>query len=197
MSGQKIGYVRVSSADQNTARQLDGMTFDRVFEDKASGKDRNRPQLEAALAHLREGDSFTIHSMDRLARNLSDLLAIVKELTSRGVTVHFVKEQLTFTGDDEPMAKLLLSVMGACAEFERAMIKQRQAEGIAVAKLAGKYKGRPRAVSPVQVIEARRRKATGESMSDLAEEMGCSRQTLYSAIAALEQAEKQEAASAL
>src|SRR5689334_15879479 len=118
-TGQRIGYTRVSTVDQNNARQLEGIPLDKVFADKASGKDVKRPQLEAALAYIRAGDTLVVHSMDRLARNLDDLRRVVLDLTKRGVAVEFVKEHLTFTGEDSPMANLLLSVMGAFAQFER------------------------------------------------------------------------------
>ena len=153
----RVGYRRVSSVDQNLGRQLEGITIDKMFEDKLSGKDRSRPQLEAALHFSREGDVLVVHSMDRLARNLGDLLAIVKELTGKGIAVEFVKENLTFTGNDTPAATLILSVMGACAQFERAMILARQREGIALAKAQGKYRGRKRALSPAQAKELRLR----------------------------------------
>lgn len=149
MVGQRVGYTRVSSADHNTARQLDGVTLDRTFSDHASGKDTNRPQLQAALAFIREGDTLVCHSMDRLARNLDDLRRIVTELTKRGVSVEFVKEHLTFTGTDSPMANLPLSVMGAFAQFERELIKERQREGIAVTKAKGTvYCGRVPSLTP-------------------------------------------------
>ncbi len=121
MTGQRIGYRRVSAIDQNTARQLDGVAIDKAFEDKASGKNTARPQLQAALEFCREGDTLVVHSMDRLARNLTDLRLLVKDLTNRGVAVQFVKESLTFTGEDSPMANLLLSMLGAVAEFERCL----------------------------------------------------------------------------
>src|ERR1019366_5435347 len=98
--GKRCGYVRVSSIDQNTVRQLDGVQLDKVFTDKASGKDTNRPQLKAALEYLRDGDRLVVHSLDRLARNLVDLKNIVSGLTTRDVTVEFVKEHLTFTCED-------------------------------------------------------------------------------------------------
>ena len=107
---KRVGYIRVSTLDQNTERQLDGQDLDKVFTDKASGKDTKRPQLQAALDYLREGDSLVVHSMDRLARNLDDLRRIVLGLTSKGVLVEFVKERLTFTGEDSAMSQLLLSV---------------------------------------------------------------------------------------
>ena len=139
MNGQRIGYVRVSSLDQNPDRQLEQIPVDRIFTDKASGKDVARPQLDALLRFAREGDTVVVHSMDRLARNLDDLRQIVRSLTARGIRVEFVKEGLTFTGEDAPMATLLLSVMGAFAQFERALIRERQREGIALAKQRGAY----------------------------------------------------------
>lgn len=96
-----------------------------IFTDKASGKDTQRPQLDALLAFVRKGDTVVVHSMDRLARNLDDLRRLVQLLTKRGVRIGFVKESLSFTGDDSPMANLLLSVMSAFAEFERALIRER------------------------------------------------------------------------
>jgi DNA invertase Pin-like site-specific DNA recombinase len=146
MAGQRIGYIRVSSLDQQVDRQLDGMELDQTFTDKASGKDAKRPQLEQLLRFARTGDTVLVHSMDRLARNLDDLRRIVHTLTGKGVRIEFVKEQLTFTGEDSPMASLLLSVMGAFAEFERALTHERQREGIALAKQRGAYKGRKKAL---------------------------------------------------
>ena len=138
---KRIGYIRVSSLDQNAERQLDGVDLDKRFTDKASGRDTKRPQLQNALEYLREGDVLVVHSMDRLARNLDDLRKIVLGLTGRGVSVEFEKEQLTFTGEDSAMSNLLLSVMGAFAEFERSLIKERQREGIALAKRKGSTRG--------------------------------------------------------
>ena len=132
MIGQRVGYVRVSSFDQNPERQLEDVEFDSVFSDKVSGKDAKRPQLEALMTFVRAGDTVVVHSMDRLARNLDDLRQIVQTLTRRGIRIEFVKEHLAFTGEDSPMANLMLSVMGACAEFERALIRERQREGITI-----------------------------------------------------------------
>src|SRR5690348_14060864 len=179
MAGQRIGYIRVSTLDQQTERQLDGIALDQVFTDKASGKDTNRPQLEQLLRFARAGDSVIVHSMDRLARNLDDLRRIVHTLTGKGVRIAFVKEQLTFTGEDTPLANLLLSVMGAFAEFERALIKERQREGIALAKVKGAYKGRRKALSAAAVAQLRARLAAGISKAKVAREFGISRQTLY------------------
>jgi len=142
ITGQKVAYQRVSSLDQRVDRQLDGITVARTFTDTVSGKDTDRPQLEAMLGFVRGGDTVMVHSMDRLARNLEDLRRIVRELTAKGVRVQFLTEQLTFTGEDTAMATLLMSVMGAFAEFERALIRERQREGIELAKKPGAYHGR-------------------------------------------------------
>lgn len=179
MHGQRIGYVRVSSFDQNPERQLEHVQVDKVFTDKASGKDTQRPELERLLAFVREGDTVVVHSMDRLARNLDDLRRLVQKLTQHGVRIEFVKEGLTFTGEDSPMANLMLSVMGAFAEFERALIHERQREGIALAKKRGAYRGRKKSLTPEQVTELRRRAAAGEKKAQLARESGISRETLY------------------
>lgn len=179
-NGQQVAYIRVSSIGQNTARQLDGVAIDRTFEDKVSGKDTNRPALQECLAYLRDGDTLHVHSMDRLARNLDDLRRMVKELTGRGVIVKFHKEGLTFTGDDSPMATLLLSMLGAVAEFERSLIAERRQEGIAVAKAKGDvYKGRKPSLSDEKADELRKRVANGDNKAALAREFGISRATLY------------------
>ena len=179
MPGQRIGYVRVSSFDQNPERPLENLSLNKVFTDKASGKDTKRPELEALLAFAREGDIVVVHSMDRLARNLDDLRRLVQMLTKRGIRIEFVKEGLHFTGEDSPMANLLLSVMGAFAEFERALIRERQREGIALAKKRGAYRGRKKALSPEQVAALRQRAAAGDQKAALAREFGISRETLY------------------
>jgi DNA invertase Pin-like site-specific DNA recombinase len=177
--GQRVGYVRVSSFEQNPQRQLEGTALHRTFTDKASGKDTARPQLEALLAFVREGDTVLVHSMDRLARNLDDLRRLVQELTGRGVRVEFVTEGLVFTGEDSPLSRLLLSVMGAFAEFERSLLRERQREGIELARQRGAYRGRKRKLSEASVASLRARAASGESKSALARELGISRETLY------------------
>jgi DNA invertase Pin-like site-specific DNA recombinase len=177
--GQRIGYVRVSSYDQNPERQLEHLRADRVFTDKASGKDAERPQLQALLQYARDGDTIVVHSMDRLARNIDDLRRIVLEQARRGIKVEFVKENLSFTGEDSPMSNLMLSVLGAVAQFERDLIKERQREGIALAKQRGAYKGRKRALSAERVEELRSRAGSGEKKAKLASEFGISRETLY------------------
>ena len=179
MVGQRIGYVRVSSVEQNTDRQLDGLELARTFTDKASGKDTQRPELEQLLKFVREGDTVVVHSMDRLARNLDDLRRLVADLTKRGVKIQFVKESLTFTGEDSPMSNLLLSVMGAFAEFERALIRERQREGVALAKQRGAYKGRKKTLSPQDVAVLKKRIEEGETKAKVARDLGLSRETLY------------------
>ncbi|MFC3909719.1 recombinase family protein [Legionella dresdenensis] len=179
MSGKRVGYIRVSSFDQNPERQLDGIKLDKTFIDKASGKDVNRPQLEALLAYVRDGDTVVVHSMDRLARNLIDLRNLVNDLTAKDVSVEFIKENLTFSSDNSPMAILLLSVMGAFAEFERALLKERQREGIELAKKRGAYPGRKKILSDEQVQVLKDKIASGAKKAHVASELGISRETLY------------------
>src|SRR3954454_21223309 len=175
MNGQRVGYVRVSSFDQNPARQLEAVSVARTFTDKASGKDTRRPELDRLLAFVRDGDTVIVHSMDRLARNLDDLRRVVQDLTGRGVRIEFVKECLTFSGEDSPMANLMLSVMGAFAEFERALLRERQREGIALARQRGAYRGRKPSLNPEQIVEVKRRVAAGEQKARVARDMGISR----------------------
>jgi DNA invertase Pin-like site-specific DNA recombinase len=179
MNGHRIGYIRVSTFDQNTDRQLENIKLDRTFTDKASGRDTKRPQLESLLEFVRKGDTVIVHSMDRLARNLDNLRKIVQTLTGRGVKIEFIKENLIFTGEDSPMANLMLSVMGAFAEFERALIRERQREGISLAKQRGVYRGRKKALTPGQAADLRSRVKNGERKTNLAREYGISRETLY------------------
>ena len=179
MSGQRVGYIRVGTLDHSTDRQLDNVSLDRTFTDHASGKDVVRPQLEAMLGFVREGDTVVAESMDRLARNLDDLRSVVGTLTGKGVRVEFVREQLSFTGEDSPMANLLLSVMGAFAEFERALIRERQREGIALARTRGVHGGRRPSLTPAQAEELRARVAAGQRKASVARDFGISRQTVY------------------
>jgi len=174
-----IGYIRVSSCDQNISRQLEGVALDRVFIDKASGKDTSRPELENLKQFARDGDTVVVHSMDRLARNLDDLRQIVRMLTRKGAKIQFVKESLTFSGEDSPLANLLLSVMGAFAEFERSLIRERQMEGIALAKQRGAYHGRKRTLSGADISELFNRVAAGEKKAKIARDFNISRETLY------------------
>lgn len=177
--GQVVGYVRVSTVEQNTARQLDGITLDETFTDHASGKDTNRPQLQQCLKHLRKDDELVVHSMDRLARSLVDLRCIVDDLVAKEVKVRFVKENMVFGDTNDPCATLMLSVMGAVAEFERALLLERQREGIAVAKAKGVYKGRKPSLTDEQAATVVARLTAGESASALAREFDISRASVY------------------
>lgn len=175
----RIGYIRVSTVEQNTARQLDGIELDKTFTDKASGRTRDRAQLEALMDYAREGDTVFVHSLDRLARNVVDLQAIIGDLNTAGVTVEVVTQGLRFTGDDNPMSRLLLQMLGAVAEFELATIRERQAEGIAKAKKRGAYRGRKPALSAEQIAAMTERLTAGTSVAQVARDLGVTRQTVY------------------
>lgn len=149
-----VGYIRVSTIEQNTARQLDGYTLDRIFEDKASGATTDRPKLQEMLEYVREGDTIYVHSIDRLARSLSDLLELVSNLKARKVSLKFHSENLLFTSEVNHTQDLMLAMMGAVAQFERAISKERQKEGIEKAKAAGVYTGRVKTINDDAIREA-------------------------------------------
>lgn len=165
----QVGYIRVSTVDQNTERQLDGVTLDRVFEDKCSGKDTNRPKLAEMLAYVRAGDTIHVHDISRMARNLEDLLGLVKEINAKGIAIQFHREHLVFTGEANPMQELMLSMLGAVYQFERSMMLERQREGIALAKAAGKYKGGKQRVDTQTIITELN---LGTSIRKTAEKLG-------------------------
>ena len=180
-SSAKIGYVRVSTVEQNTARQLVGITLDRVFEEKVSAKNiGNRPVLREMLGFIRDGDDLYVHSMDRLARNLKDLLTLVTTITDKGMTLHFVKENVTFEAKAKatPFNKLLLGLLGSVAEFERELILERQREGIAQAKARGAYKGR-KPIAPEKIEKAKELLAQGMTRTEAAKTVGMGRTTLF------------------
>ena len=181
--GKRVGYIRVSTIDQNVDRQLEGETLDKVFTEKISGKNTDRPEFQKMLDYVREDDELVVHSMDRLARNLDDLRKTVRDLTARGVKVTFKKENLTFAGDDSPMSILLLSVMGAFAEFERSLIRERQREGIELAKARGVYAGRKPSLNNDQIQEVREKVGAGVPKARVAREFKISRETLYKYLA--------------
>lgn len=186
--GQRVGYIRVSTVEQNNQRQKELLnasgSIDRFFEDRISGRTKiERPGLVECMAYVRDGDELVVSSIDRLARSLTDLRGIVDELTDKGVTVTFLHENLSFSkGASDPRADLMLGILGSFAEFERAIIRERQAEGIALAKKAGKYKGRKPALTPDQVVEIKRRVLAGESKAALAREFRVTRPTVYRAL---------------
>jgi len=180
MSGKVIGYRRVSTVVQNTARQLDGVAVDKVFEDKLSGKDTNRPKLMAMLEYVREGDMVIVHSLDRLGRNLDDLRGLVKGMVSKGVSVKFLKENLVFSADSSnPFSELMLNMLASFSEFERELIKERQKEGVQIAKAKGLYKGRKQEMTPEKIAEIKHRVDSGDAKTTIAKDMGISRDTLY------------------
>lgn len=183
MNGQKIGYVRVSTVEQNESRQLDDLQLDKIFTDKCSGSKKDRPQFNIMLDYLREGDTLYIHSIDRLARNLFNLQEVVNLLVDKGVKIKFIKENLEFTGDDNPISKLTLNIMGSFAEFERSLIRERQKEGIAQAKKKGVYKGRKPSLSEEDKAKIKylfnAKKQTAEG---LARNYKVTRRTIYNVI---------------
>ena len=183
--GQRVAYVRVSAADQNEARQLESVgECDQVYVEKQSARSRaDRVKLEECIRYLRDGDELVVASMDRLARSLVDLKQIVGEITAKGASVEFVHERAIYAaGAQDPRADLMLSLLGAFAEFERAIIRERQAEGIAIAKAKGKYKGRKRVLTAEQIDKARARIEAGEGPSVIARDLGVGRSTLYRAL---------------
>jgi DNA invertase Pin-like site-specific DNA recombinase len=171
----KIGYARVSTIDQNTDRQDLG-DISRLFEDKASGANADRPALITMLAFIREGDEVVVFSIDRLARNLRDLEGIIREINSKGASISFLAERLTFSGSDDAMSTLMLQMMGSFAQFERSMIRKRQAEGIAVAKGKGVYQGRKPSIDRDAVTNMLN---AGSPVTSVARALGISRQSVY------------------
>lgn len=155
---------------------------DRVYEEKISGKDTNRPQLQAMLSNIRSGDIINIHEMSRLARNTRDLLNLVEEMTSKGATIVFHKENLTFKedGKQDPYQKMMMTMLGAVAELERSILLERQREGIAVAKAKGKYKGGKNKLTDGQVTELNMLHKQGMPIARIAKQFKITRPTVYS-----------------
>ena len=175
-----VGYRRVSSIDQSLDRQDLG-DVEKVFEEKLSGASASaRPALQDMIGWVREGDVVVVHSIDRLARNLQDLLSIVSQLNGKGVSIRFIKDNLTFPPEGtDGASKLYLSILGAVAEFERSIIKQRQREGIDKAKAKGVYKGRKPTIDKDRILALRNE---GNSTYKIAEVMGISRMTVHRAL---------------
>lgn len=179
-SGQIVGYVRVSTTDQNPARQLEAIgTVDRLFAEKISARTTDRPQLQAMLAYVRAGDLVRVKSPDRLARSTTDLLTLVNDLKNKDVQIQFIDQPALNT--DSPQGEFMLTILGAVAQLERATIKERQAEGIALAKARGVYNRTPK-LSPDQIEQARRRITAGVPKAKIARDLNVSRQTLYTAL---------------
>jgi DNA invertase Pin-like site-specific DNA recombinase len=179
---ENIGYIRVSTVDQNTERQLVNIELDNSFTDKCSGKNTDRPALKQLIEYAREGDVIHCHDISRMARNTEDLLRLVKEFTEQGISLKFHKEHLEFNGDNSPMQQLMLTMLGGIYQFERAMILERQREGIAIAKQQGKYKGKP--VNESLHKQIRQKYSEGMNKMQIAKTLGCARATVYKAITA-------------
>ncbi|HMG15528.1 MAG TPA: recombinase family protein [Saprospiraceae bacterium] len=190
MTGKKIAYIRVSTLDQNPERQLDGLEVDKKFIDYASGKDTNRPQLQQMLDYIREDDIIFVHSMDRMARNVKDLIHTIDLITSKKSTVFFVNENLKFSGDDSPISRLILTVLGAIAEFQLAINKEAQREGIVLAKKAGKYKGRKRSLNEEKILLLKELIKTRNPKTQIAKQLGIARLTLYKYLNEMKEEEK-------
>ncbi|MCU7800569.1 MAG: recombinase family protein [gamma proteobacterium symbiont of Lucinoma myriamae] len=176
-----FNYIRVSTVFQNTDRQLIDVPCDRTYEEKVSGKNTDRPQLQAMLQNIRSGDKINVHELSRLARNTQDLLKIVDQIVSTGATIFFHKENLIFNGDkkDDPFQKLMLTMLGAISTFERDLMLERQREGIAVAKSKGKYKGRPSNFTADVVKKIKLEFANTKNKAELARNYEISRGYLY------------------
>ena len=182
-----LAYIRVSTTDQNTDRQLSDseLSFKKQFIDRCSGGTTNRPALEDLKEYAREGDTIHVHSIDRLARNLVDLKTLVTHWNSEGINVKFHREALCFNaGGSDAMSDLMLSMLGAVAQFELSMIQERRQEGIEKAKQAGKYRGRPVNYSNHQRIHKLR--SEGISLRKIAIIVGVSLSTVQRALAASE-----------
>lgn len=191
--GQRIGYARVSSTDQNLARQLATLgEVDRLFEEKQSGAQRaGRTALAELIAYARAGDTVVVSSMDRLARSVVDLNQIVAELIAKDVTVEFLTERTSFrAGTTDPFAEFQLNIMASFAQLERSISKERQAEGIKAAKARGVYKGRTPKLKPEQLAEAHDMIKAGVPKARIARQLGIDRSTLYRALAQVNKAGK-------
>lgn len=184
---QRVAYVRVSSAGQNLDRQLETVgAVDKTYREYQSAATASeRPQLREALDYVREGDTLVVSSIDRLARSLRDMLEVMEELEQKGVTVEFISQGLTIRPDGGDLTtRLILHIVTAVAQSEREMLRERQVEGIALAKqIPGKYRGRARKLSSQQIEELRARALDGVPKAQLARDYGVSRTTLYEYLA--------------
>ncbi len=179
MTGKRIGYIRVSTVDQNPDRQLENIAIDKKFIDYASAKSTNRPELASMIEFVREDDIIIVHSMDRLARSLRDLKDLVDGFLAKKIQVHFIKENLQFSGENSALSNLILHLMGAFAEFEYAFIRERQREGVEIAKKKGKFKGGKKKMDDEKIETLKRELLTRKSKRQIALDLGISRFTLY------------------
>ena len=178
-----FNYIRVSTILQNTERQLPSVECDRVYEDKASGKDTERQQYQLMMSNLRSGDVINVHSLDRVGRNTKDILNLVEQIKEIGASIKFHKENLTFDGTSNDLySDLLLTILSGFAQFERNIILERQREGIAIAKAKGKYKGGKQKFVSTDKEKIKKLIEEGISISQISRDMECSRPTIYKVI---------------
>lgn len=176
----QFAYKRVSTSEQSTARQLVGFKFHREYVETISGKDQNRPQLQALLQNLREGDVVHVHELSRLGRSVKDLLEIVEKIVSVGATIKFVKENLTFSADEQnSFQSLMLNLLSSIAQFERDLLLERQREGIQLAKQQGKYKGKTSRFTKDEIEQIKSEFEIASCKQVLADKWGISRTYLY------------------
>lgn len=193
MTGKRIGYIRVSTVDQNPDRQLCDMQLDKKFIDYASGSTINRPSLQALIEYVRDDDIVFVHSLDRLGRNTMDLLKIVESFIKKRVTIVFVKENLTFSGQENPMSQLIFVIMSAIAQFERSLIRERQMEGVRLAKLQGRYAGRLSKLTNPMREDIMERMQTRETKGSICRNLKISRASLNKYLSIIKQeAEKNQ-----
>lgn len=189
-----LAYVRVSTVEQNEARQVEALkehNIDKWYTDKASAKDTNRPMLEKLLEFAREGDKIFIHSIDRLARNTLDLLSIVEGLADKGVELISLKDNIDFNSDT---GKFMLTILGAVAELERKILRERQKEGVLIAKKEGKFKGRqPKKLNEKKFSDLLEQvNSSYITKVEMAEKLEISRSTLYRRLRELEKSQEVE-----
>jgi DNA invertase Pin-like site-specific DNA recombinase len=175
-----FNYKRVSTVIQNTERQLQDVPCDRLYEDKLSGKDTNRPEFQTMMNNLRFGDVINVHSLDRVGRNTKDILEIVQQVKDKGCVIHFHKENLKFDGTKTDMySELLLTILAGFSAFERNIILERQREGIAIAKEKGVYKGRKSKLTKEQVNTMKIDFENGLAKTEIAKKYGVTRAYVY------------------
>lgn len=174
-----IGYIRINNCGKRGEEQLKGIKLDKLYTENTTLKCIERPQLESLISYVSQGDIVVVNSMDRIFRNLHDLRRLALVLIEKGVSIKFIKEKLTFSAEDSPMTNLVLSIIGSLADFERALIRERQINGIAIAKKQGLYKGRKPSLTEAQIKEIMQRAKTGEAKTKIARDFGICRDTLY------------------
>ncbi|MFB6690598.1 recombinase family protein [Streptomyces virginiae] len=188
-TGHLIGYARVSTDEQEAQLQHDALTgagCSRIFTDTASGKNTDRPELTTALDYARPGDTLCVWKLDRFARSLIDLVTLVDSLAARGIGFKVLTGAMASIDPNTPDGRLMLQVVGAMAEFERSLIKDRTRAGLDAARAQGRVGGRPAVMDADKLAAAKARKGKGESVTAIAKALGVSRATLYRALSEAE-----------